>query len=67
MKTLKSAASSTKNHIVRNRAKYAVAGTTIVFLGIMYRNGQEWIAFLEEHCIDPHEFLNPEALAESIA
>ena len=67
MKTLKSAASSTKNHIVRNRAKYATAVTAFAFMSLMIRTGNEWQAFLVEQGIDPAEFFNPEALAESIA
>lgn len=37
------------DHVHRNRAKYAIAGTSAMFITLMRYNAQEVNAFLEEH------------------
>lgn len=38
-----------KNHVVRNRAKYAVAATLTVCVALQINNAKTWNAFLDKH------------------
>jgi len=61
MNSIKSKARSVKNHVYRHRAKYAVGGTSLVFLWLMTKRAEQWNDFLAEKGIDPSEFyLTPE-------
>ena len=56
-----------KNHVVKHRAKYAVAATLTVCTVIAYRNAKALNVFLIENGIDPDTYwLTPEDL-ESVA
>jgi hypothetical protein len=46
---IKQIAVATKEHVFRNRGKYAVAGTSLVFLALLRSNAKTWNAFLEKH------------------
>ena len=61
---IKSKVISVKNHVARNKVKYAVLGTASVFMYIQYTASQQWSEFLTEKGIDPMEFFNPEYFAE---
>jgi hypothetical protein len=61
---VKSSTVSVKNHVVRNRAKYAVAVTAVAFISLNKRAYSSWDAFLLEKGIDPMEYYNPEYFAE---
>lgn len=37
------------DHVVRNRAKYAAAGTTVFFAGVLIARARVWNEFLDEH------------------
>jgi len=64
LNTVKKTAVSAKNHIHRNRGKYA-AGATFVACTAMHMTAvKQWNAFLEEKGIDPTEFLCPEYFEE---
>lgn len=64
LSTIKNKAVSTKNHIVRHRAKYASAATLVVCYNIHRQSVKQWYAFLEEKGIDKMEFITPEYYAE---
>lgn len=38
-----------KKHVIRNRAKYAVAGTLTVCVAIQYKAATQWNDFLKEN------------------
>jgi hypothetical protein len=62
--TIKEKAVSTKNHIVRHRAKYAAAATLVAGFAVHRVAVRQWYAFLEEKGIDPMEFSCPEYFEE---
>jgi len=64
LKPIKSKAVSVKNHVARNKVKYAVLGTASVFLYLQYQASAQWTEFMMEKGIDPMEFFNPEYFAE---
>lgn len=53
---------STKNHVDRNRGKYASLATAAMFVVLMQTANKQWTEFLIEKGIDPDEFFNPENL-----
>jgi LPS sulfotransferase NodH len=64
LSTVKKNAVSAKNHIHRNRAKYAAGATLIVMARLNYMAAKQWSDFMEEKGIDPMEFFNPEYFEE---
>lgn len=64
LNTIKSKVVSTKNHIVRHRAKYAALVTFIAMLELQQISNKQWTAFLVEKGIDPMEFFTPEYFEE---
>jgi len=64
LNTVKSKAISTKNHIYRNRARYAAGATFIVMLRMQYLASSQWEEFMIEKGIDPMEFFVPEHFEE---
>jgi hypothetical protein len=64
LNTVKAKAVSTKNHIHRNRGKYAAGVTFIAMTKLHMIAVSQWTEFLEEKGIDPMEFLNPEYFEE---
>ncbi|QAU06271.1 hypothetical protein SEA_RICKMORE_37 [Gordonia phage Rickmore] len=38
-----------KNHVLRNRAKYAVAATVTVCVAVQYKAASQWNEFLKEN------------------
>lgn len=61
---IKSTAVSVKNHVHRNRAKYAAGATFAVMLKLQMHTATQWTEFLKEKGIDPLEFFNPEYFEE---
>lgn len=61
---IKSKAVSVKNHVIRNRAKYATLITFLVMVEVQHMSALQWTEFLKEKGIDPLEFYNPEYFAE---
>lgn len=61
---IKSKAISIKNHVHRNRGKYAVLVTATAFIYIQQIANAQWTEFLTEKGIDPMEFFNPERFEE---
>ena len=49
-----------KNHIRRNRAKYAVAATLTVCVAFQYRIASSWNEFLEENEMLDEFYADPE-------
>lgn len=64
LKPITSKAVSVKNHVLRNKCKYAVLGTASVFMYMQYLASSQWTEFMMEKGIDPMEFFNPEYFAE---
>lgn len=62
--TIKIKATSAKEHVVRNRAKYAAAATLVACYSVHYIALTQWHDFLEEKGIDPTEFFCPEYFEE---
>ena len=57
---VKSAPTTVKNHVKRNRVSYALGGALIGAIWLQQRNAREFYAFLEEKGIDPLEYTCPE-------
>ncbi len=64
LNTVKSKAVSVKNHVDRNRGKYAVLVTASVFIYLQSQASKQWTEFLVEKGIDPMEFFVPEYFEE---
>lgn len=63
---IKKKALLTKNHVVRHRAKYAVAATLVTCYALHRVTVEQWYEFLEEKGIDKMEFICPEYFAEML-
>lgn len=61
---IKSVPSNVKNHVHRNRGKYAFAAGAITVFALHRTAVKQWDQFLAEKGIDPLEFYCPEELAE---
>lgn len=61
---IKIKATSAKEHVIRNRAKYAAAATVVVCFSVHRVAVKQWDAFLVEKGIDPTEFYCPEYFEE---
>lgn len=64
LNAVKAKAVSAKNHVVRNRGKYAAGATFIVMLKLQLHTATQINQFLTEKGIDPMEYYNPEYFAE---
>jgi LPS sulfotransferase NodH len=67
MKNLKKLPVQVKNHVVANKAAYAMGTVAALAITLQQANRKAFYAFLEEKGIDPIEFYCPEAYEETHA